>query len=247
MYVRLPKTVRTFRLLSAAVNPTVHTRRDQEEQVPRTSTPERHATPEEVSQAFNNLRPEDLVRLKKRAGLQIWGTEFKDPMELLGEAVLRAMIARDTNKQKSERGRPWPIERVEFPAFLSKSIDSIADASRESLYQTETDRLEALAGEDGDVGTVLHGAGFSTPDIVDQAIELEEIQARQAAAKADADLIEKHFTGNQAVLAVIEGEKEEMSPGEVQEMFGLDEKTYDSARRYLRRHVDKLMPGRSQK
>lgn len=215
--------------------------------MPQASTPERHASREEVGQAFNKLRQEDIVRLKRRAALQIWGTEYKDPLELLGEAVLRAMVATDSNKQKNERGRPWPIERVEFPAFLSKSMDSIADASRESLYQTETDGLEALAGEDGDVGTVLHGAGFSTPDIVEQAIHLEEIQARQVAAKADTDLIEKHFAGDQAVLAVIEGEKAEMSPGDVREMFDLDEKTYDSARRRLRRQVDKLMPGRSQK
>ena len=94
---------------------------------------------------------------------------------------------------------------------------------------------------------MLHDADFSAPDIVDQAIDLEEDRARQAAAKADADLIEQHFAGDQAVLAIIEGEKEEMSPGEVQEMFGLNEKTYDSARRRLRRQVDKLMPGRSQK
>jgi len=215
--------------------------------VPRASPSERHASPEEVAQAVARLRPEEMLRLKKRAGLQIWGTEYTDPLELLGEAVRRAMIATDPNKQEDERGRPWPLERVELPAFLSMSIDSIADASRESLYQTETDRLEALAGDEGDVGAVLHGAGFSTPDIAHQAIDLEEIQARQAAAKADAEFIERHFAGDQAVLAIIEGEKEEMSAGEVREMFGLDEKTYDSARRRLRRRVDKLMPGRRQK
>ena len=215
--------------------------------MPRASPSERHASPEEVAQAVARLRPEEMLRLKKRAGLQIWGTEYTDPLELLGEAVRRAMIATDPNKQEDERGRPWPLERVELPAFLSMSIDSIADASRESLYQTETDRIETLAGDEGDVGAVLHGAGFSTPDTVHQAIDLEEIQARQAAAKADAEFIERHFAGDQAVLAIIEGEKEEMSAGEVREMFGLDEKTYDSARRRLRRRVDKLMPGRRQK
>lgn len=215
--------------------------------MPRAKPPERQASPEEVVQAFNNLRPEDIVRLKKRAALQIGGTEYTNPLELLSEAVKRAMIATDPDKPENERGRPWPIDRVEFPAFLSRSIDSIADTSRNTLHQKETDRLEALAGDDGDVATVLHDADFSAPDIVDQAIDLEEIQARQAAAKADADRIEQHFAGDQAVLAIIEGEKEEMSPGEVQEMFGLNEKTYDSARRRLRRQVDKLMPGRSQK
>lgn len=215
--------------------------------MPPSSPPERNASPEEVAEAVAKLRPEELRRLKRRAGLQIWGTEYTDPMELLGEAVRRAMVATDPNKSEDERGRPWPMDRVELPAFLSMSIDSIADGSRETLHQSATDRLEALAGEDRDFGAVLHGAGHSHSDVVEQAVELEEIQERQAAARADADAIERHFAGDQAVLAVIEGEKEEMSARDVQAMFELDEKTYDSARRRLRRKVDKLMPGRRQK
>lgn len=209
--------------------------------------PERHATPEEVAAAVAKLRPEELLRLKKRAELQIWGTEYTDPMELLNEAVKRAMVATDPNKREDERGRPWPMDRVELPAFLSMSIDGIADGARELHHQTATDRLEALATEERDAGAVMHAAGHSHSDVLEQAMELEEIQARQAAAKADAEEIERHFAADEAVLAVIEGEKEGMSAREVQEMFGLDSKTYDTARRRLRRQVDKLMPGRRQK
>jgi hypothetical protein len=215
--------------------------------VPPANPPERHACPEEVAAAVSKLRPEDLLRLKRRAQLQIWGTEYADPMELLNEAVRRAMIATDPNRREDERGRPWPMERVELPAFLSMSIDGIADGARELLHQTSTDRLEALATEERDAGTVMHAAGHSHADVVEQALEREEVQARQAAAKADAEAIERHFAGDEAVLAVIEGEKEEMSAREVQAMFDLDEKTYDSARRRMRRQVDKLMPGRRQK
>lgn len=230
--------------MSASCQSTVHTRTGKEEPLPPTSTPERHASPEEVAEAVANLQPEELRRLCKRAKLQISGTEYTDPMELLGEAVRRAMIATDPNKREHERGRPWPRDRVELPAFLSKSIDGIADDSRQSLQQTATERLEALAGEDRDIGAVLHGAGYYNTDVVEQAIELEATQARQGAAKADVDTIERHFAGDQAVLAIIEGEKEGMSALEVQALFELDEKTYDSARRRLRRKVDKLMPGR---
>jgi hypothetical protein len=216
-----------------------------EEQVP--PQPERHASPEEVAAAVALLRPDALLRLRKRAELQIGGTEYTNPLELLGEAVKRAMVATDPNKRDDERGRPWPIDRVELPAFLSMSIDSIADASRDSLQMTATERLEALAGEERDVGSVLHGAGHAHPDVVEQACELEEAQARQAAAKADVEAIERHFAGDEVVLAVIEGEKAGMPAREVQEMFAYDEKTYDSARRRLRRQVDKLMPGRRQR
>lgn len=212
--------------------------------MPPTRPPERHASPEEVAEAVANLRPEELWRLRKRAELQIWGTEYTDPMELLGEAVKRAMIATDPNKNDDERGRPWPLDRVELAAFLSKSIDGIADDSRRSLHQIATERLEVLAGEDRDIGTALYGAGHYHTDVVEQSIELEETQARQATAKAAADAIEQHFAGDQTVLAIIEGEKEGMSAREVQALFDLDETTYDSARRRLRRKVDKLMPGR---
>lgn len=212
--------------------------------MPPTSPAERHASPEEVAEAVAKLRPEELLRLKKRAKLQIFGTEYTDPMELLGEAVRRAMIATDLNKREDERGRPWPKDRVELAAFLSKSIDGIADDSRQSLQQTATERLEALAGEDRDTGVVLYGTGHYHTDVVEQTIELEETVARQDAAKADVDTIERHFAGDQAVLAIIEGEKEGMSAREVQALFELDETTYDSARRRLRRKVDKLMPGR---
>jgi hypothetical protein len=197
--------------------------------------------------AVAKLQPEELRRLKSRATLQVWGTEYADPMELLGEAVRRAMVATDPNKRDDERGRPWPMERVNLLAFLSRSIDSIADSSRNSLHQTATDRLETLASETREVGAVLHGAGHFHVDVVEEAIELEIAQERQAAAKAEAEMIELHFAGDQAVLAVIEGEKEGMTARDVQVMFELDATTYDSARRRLRRGADRLMPGRRQK
>lgn len=215
--------------------------------MPARTSIERHATPEEVAAAVAALRPDELLRLKRRAQLQILGTEYTDPMELLNEAVRRAMVATDPHKQDDERGRPWPLDRVSLTAFLSKSIDGIADGARDLFDRTATDRLEALAGEVRDVCAVLHDAGHFNTDVVEQAVELEEMQARQAAAKADADAIERHFASDQEVLAVIEGEKEEIMAREVQAMFGFDERTYDSARRRLRRGVDRLMPGRRQK
>lgn len=205
---------------------------------------DQHATAEDLAEAFGRLTTEELLRLRKRAELQIWGTEYTDPMELLGEAVKRAILATTVDKQEGERGRPWPKDRVPLPAFLSKSMDSIADASRESLDQVATDRLEALAGAESDVGTELYRGGHFHSDVAEQLMEREEAQARQLAAKQDAEAIERHFTGDDAVLAVIEGEKEDMSAKDVRQLFELDEKTYDSARRRLRRKVDKLMPGR---
>lgn len=208
---------------------------------------ERHASVEELSRALTILTVAEQLRLFARARLLVWGTEYTDPQELFNEAVKRALVAASGSKKDGERGRPWPIDRVPLPAFLYGCMDSIADSSRESLVQTQTDRLEALAGEAGDVDTVIHQTGRWNTDIVEQAIEVENTFDRQQRAQADAHAIEAHFKDDQEVLAVIEGEKAEMPVAEVLALFDLDQKTYDTARRRLRRQVDKLMPGRRQR
>ena len=208
---------------------------------------ERYASVEEFSSALMMLTSAEQLRLFARARLLVWGTEYTDPKELLNEAVKRALIAASGDKQDGERGRPWPIDRVPLPAFLSGCMDSIADSSRESLGQTQTDRLEAIAGEARDVDTVIYRAGGWNTDVVEQAIEVEDAADRQQRARADAQLIEAHFKDDQEVLAVIEGEKADMPVAEVLALFDLDQKTYDTARRRLRRQVDKLMPGRRQR
>lgn len=208
---------------------------------------ERQASVEELSRSLLMLTSAERLRLLARGRLLVWGTEYTDPQELLNEAVKRALIAASGAKQDGERGRPWPIDRVPLPAFLSGCMDSIADSSRESLGQTQTDRLEAIAGEARDVDTMIYRAGSWNTDVVEQAIELEDAADRQQQARADALIIEAHFKDDQEVLAVIEGEKADMPVAEVLALFDLDQKTYDTARRRLRRQVDKLMPGRRQR
>lgn len=213
---------------------------------PRLSS-ERHATFEELSRALMMLTTAEQLRLFARARLLVWGTEYTDPKELFNETVKRALVAASGARQDGERGRPWPIDRVQFPAFLAGCMDSIADSSRESMNQTQTDRLEALVGDNGDLDTVIYRAGCWNTDVVDQAIDVEDASDRLQRAQADAYAIEAHFKDDQEVLAVIEGEKADMPVAEVLALFDLDQKTYDTARRRLRRQVDKLMPGRRQR
>ena len=215
--------------------------------VPPKPPSERHASVEELSRALMMLTASERLRLFARARLLVWGTEYTDPQELLNEAVKRALIAASGSKQDGERGRPWPIDRVPLPAFLSGCMDSIADSSRVSLGQTQTERLEALAGEARDVDTMIYRAGGWNTDVVEQAIEVEDATDRRQRARVDAQVIEAYFKDDQEVLAVIEGEKADMPVAEVLALFDLDQKTYDTARRRLRRQVDKLMPGRRQR
>ena len=155
--------------------------------MPPKPSSERHASVEELSRALTMLTTAERLRLFARARLLVWGTEYTDPQELFNEAVKRALIAASRSKQAGERGRPWPIDRVPLPAFLSGCMDSIADTSRESAGQTQTDRLEALAGDAGDVDTVIHRAGRWNTDVVEQAIEAEETIERQQRAQPTQD------------------------------------------------------------
>lgn len=214
--------------------------------MPQKASSERHASVDELSRALTMLTAAERLRLFARARQLVWGTEYTDPQELFNETVKRALVAASGSKQEEERGRPWPIDRVQLPAFLARCMDSIANASRESHDQTRTDRLEVLAGETGDVDAVIYQAGRWNTDALEQAIEVEDKRERERRAQADAQAIESHFKDDQEVLAVIEGEKEGMPVADVLALFDLDQRTYDTARRRLRRQVDKFMPGRRQ-
>ena len=111
------------------------------------SPADEYATAEELSDAVGRLTVEERIRLAKKARILIWGTEYSDPLELLSEAVKRALIAATGDRSYKERGRPWPKNRVDLPAFLSECMKSIADSSRESIHQTMTVELEAIAGD----------------------------------------------------------------------------------------------------
>lgn len=196
------------------------------------------ANAEEICSAIESLTEIQLARLKQAGQYALFGTEYTDPLELLGEAVLRAMEGSDGGP-----GRHWP-KHVDFMAFLIKTMQSIADGSRDSVVQNETDHLETMATAGGDSESALARGGHSHADIFEQAVEFEETDERRERAKADADLIDAHFAGDQDVESLIMGEKDGMKAKEIRVMFDMDEKTYDTARRRFRRGLDKLMPGR---
>ena len=95
--------------------------------MPHSNLPDQHATAEEFAEAVARLTAAELLRLRKRAVLQIWGTEYTDPMELLGEAVKRAMVAATADKQCDERGRPWPNPSLSLCPRPPSRINKLAN------------------------------------------------------------------------------------------------------------------------
>lgn len=197
-----------------------------------------YATAEEIGEAVERLTEAELGRIHRAAQYALFGTEYTDPDELLGEAVQRTLEGVGVKE-----GRHWPKD-VHFVAYLIRTMQSIADGSSDSIVQSRTAYLETMAGPDGDADLALAQEGFFALDVLEQALEAEETTERQARAAADAALIEAHFANDDEIQFLIMGDKDGMKPDEIRAVSGMDQTAYDTARRRFRRGLNTLMPGR---
>lgn len=199
---------------------------------------DKFANAQQICEAIEALSDDENARIRNAAKYAIFGTEYTDPLELLGEAVARTLEGAD-----SSAGRHWPVG-VDFVAYLIMTMKSIADGSSESAVQKRTARLEAMAGEGQDSGDALAQEGYFVSDVVEQAIEIEETEGRRARAKADAALIEANFPEDDEIQYLIMGDKDDMTAHQIRQLSGMSNTSYDTARRRFRRGLNKLMPGR---
>lgn len=197
-----------------------------------------YATAEEICEAVERLTEAELGRIHRAAQYALFGTEYTSPLELLGEAVQRTLEGVGVKE-----GRHWP-KKVHFVAYIIMTMQSIADGSSSSITQSRTTYLETMAGRDGDAELALAQEGFSSPDVVEKALEVEETNERQARAAADAALIEAHFASDEEIQFLIMGDKDGMKASEIRAVSGMDQTAYDTARRRFRRGLNTLMPGR---
>lgn len=197
-----------------------------------------YATAEEIGEAIESLTEAELGRIHRAAQYALFGTEYTDPDELLGEAVQRTLDGVGV-----PGGRHWPKD-VHFVAYIIRTMQSIADGSSNSVVQTSTASLEAMAGGEGNAELALAQEGFSSPDVVEQALEVEEAAERQSRAAADAALIEAHFANDDQIQFLIMGDKDDMKAADIRAISGMNQTEYDSARRRFRRGLNTLMPGR---
>lgn len=198
-----------------------------------------YATAADVRSAIEELSREEAARMHRAASYCMNGTRYGSATDLVNEALLRCLRAAD-----GQKGRRWPTA-VPFVAFMIQTIKGVANDSRESLEQRASVPLEdatlAAAAEVEAPGLRT----YTTPDFVEQAIQLEEEQERIEKAAADAARIEAHFEGDAQMSWLIMGLKDDLSPSEIQAVSGMNQTQYNSARRKLRRHMEKLFPGRS--
>ena len=208
---------------------------------PTEQTDDTLATPDELRQAIERLTAEEMYKLTKTAGYLLYGSEYQDPLELMNEAILRAM-----NAAAGSPGRAWK-KSVNFMAFMVMCMRGIANDSAESAIQKRSKHIEDLATETRSGEEVLAEKGHAYPSVEDLAIESEEVSLRQAIAKADLDAIDKCFEGDEQVSWLLMGHRDDLNAEEIRAMSGMSATEYNTAMRRFRRGLDKTFLGRRAK
>ena len=208
---------------------------------PEDGTESRDATIDEIRTAIEALTPEESARLRFAATYCLPGSEYDHFQDLINEAVMRAMSA-----AAGGSGRHWKIG-VKFIAFMIMTVRGLSDDSRESLIQRKTMRLELMTAEGGSSEDVVGALGHFNPSVLEQAVENQERIERQERANADADAIDAYFANDDNIGWIVMGHKDDQSPAEIQQISGMSQIQYNSARRKFRRGLSKLFPSRSAK
>ena len=207
---------------------------------------ERLANADEMRSAIEALTDDDFTRLEKAGRACIPGSDFQKADEVMNEAVKRAI-----DGCGKRTGRHWPIERVDFVAFLIMAMRGLANDSRDSELIAKTDHFDAA--DDGGSGSwTLDRLGHQTAGVEQELIDAEDaaeedarVARRQASASADADLIDKHFAADQEVAWLVMCLREEKAPSKARIAAGLTQTQYETIRKRMRRGLEKLFPGRS--
>lgn len=191
------------------------------------------ATAEQIRAAIEGLTEEDYARLRRAGSAFLYGSEYTDPLELMNEAIARAMHGAGQTK-----GRHWPLH-VPFVAFLIMTMSSIANASTESLTQTVTRSIADFV-PDGVAYSDFALEPLRVTSAEGEQLDEEERASESArTAKVFAD-IEAFFADDEEVLMLVLCLRDGQRPREIQESAGMTVTQYNTARRRLRRGLTKL-------
>ena len=189
------------------------------------------ATLDQIEDSIEGLTDADWARLRKMAITNLWGTRLDDPEELVNETFERLISG----------SRTWNTG-MSFIPWMRSAMKSVADGIRNH----KAIKLEATATDlahdcDPDTAPEVFGSEETSP--------LDLILTEEARAKAETDLakIEAHFKGNQVVELILMGIEDGLKPEEVREIGDLTLTQYESARKQLRRGLDRLFSARREK
>lgn len=189
------------------------------------------ATPDQIEQALEELSDADWMRLRKLATRHLWGTRLASPDDLIGETVDRLLRGK----------RHWPIG-LPFIPWMDGAMKSVADGFR----NLDRAKLEVLAAEL--TGDDEEFAGREPMDMlaVDCETPLDTMLTVEAQKEADAARakLEDHFRGDEEVGWILMGIDEGLRGEEIQEIGEMGKTQYETARKRLRRGIERLFSER---
>ncbi len=181
----------------------------------------KHATTAQILTAYKTLSDEQLLVLTLFAHKHMDHTSFTEPLDLIHEALHRALDGR----------RNWPLH-VDFGLFMAMCMRSIAYAER----NRQENKLSCkMSLEDMDAFSL--DALPSRRSVEDDLIEEEGLElARWAAAAARDEL-----KGDEDATKVLAGMLDGMSPKQMCESFPMNPKIFDAARHRVMRRIKGAM------
>ena len=198
----------------------------------------RDATLDEALAAIEAIDAAGYLVLRARAAGRLFGTRFRDPNDLVQEALLSVI---EGAQPSSRKGRKWPVS-VPLIAFLTNAMRGIASNDRESVSTKSEVLATELVGEDGgDADEALATvSGASAPGVDDTLMDAAEA----ADLMAQRDALFEFFADDDEITMILMAMEDGMRGAAVQAVCSLSQVQYETARTRLRRGKAKMLAQR---
>ncbi|GAC1343540.1 MAG: hypothetical protein NVSMB18_19550 [Acetobacteraceae bacterium] len=187
-----------------------------------------HRSSEEFKAAIAALSQSDWIRLR-RVAEQLTGDGVMGRDDLIQESYCRVLAG----------SRPWP-SAVRLLPFLVNVLKSVVSNERRKRRRSEEDGSAVRAP------LSLHdAAGGLVIDTEDPTPNIEDILLANAGAAEFKREILDLFADDPEAQILVEGIAEGMQGEELRQLADLDQTSFNSKRRLIRRRIEKHLSGRT--
>ena len=188
----------------------------------------RTATREQVRSALEGLDDDALLKLRHVAIRMILGTSYRDPQDLVHDALASALQLR----------RLWNMEQT-FYSFLCGAMKSIASNDRCGLATRSERSAAALAGPD----EIDHDQVLVNADAKAQALPAaraaEEEQGRR---RERVNAVYALFAGDDEITMMLMAMEDGCRGEDIERQCGMTSLQYQTARRRMKRRLAAAFP-----
>ncbi len=176
---------------------------------------------ENIDDAFSSLSDVDMLRLRRAANKYSLPSRYT-PDELLAQMFCKVL----DGSRKYKKG-------IHILAFLIKTMQSLASSDCKSQMRKPECKLDLDEPGKQDASIDSSGNVGQSP---------EDLLVSKDSTAHIKETILKLFDDKPDVKDVVEAIMEDMSRAEIQELMDLDDKGYNTKRRYIRRRLQKTFP-----